>query len=69
MIGRKRLVCAGTRWSSGSTCDVRSENNKPLGGLAEQVAPAALGGVLEPNSTTSHDVTDGMRAAYETLDI
>lgn len=33
-------------------------NNKPLGDIAEQVVLAARGGVLEPNSTKSHDVTD-----------
>ncbi|OKX92883.1 hypothetical protein [Corynebacterium glutamicum] len=33
-------------------------NNKPLGDIAEQVVVAARGGVLEPNSTKSHDVTD-----------
>jgi hypothetical protein len=35
---------------------VRS-NNKPLGDIAEQVVLAARGGVLEPNSTKSHDIT------------
>ncbi|NLS08844.1 hypothetical protein HGQ17_02275 [Nesterenkonia sp. MY13] len=33
-------------------------NNKPLGDIAEQVVLAARGGVIEPNSTKSHDVTD-----------
>lgn len=33
-------------------------NNKPLGDIAEQVVLVARGGVLEPNSTKSHDVTD-----------
>lgn len=33
-------------------------NNKPLGDLAEQIVLVARGGVLEPNSTKSHDVTD-----------
>ncbi len=33
-------------------------NNKPLGDIAEQVVLAARGGVLEPNSMKSHDVTD-----------
>lgn len=35
---------------------VRS-NNKPLGDIAEQVVLAARGGVLEANSTKSHDIT------------
>ena len=35
---------------------VRS-NNKPLGDIAEQIVLAARGGVLEPNSTKSHDIT------------
>lgn len=33
-------------------------NNKPLGDIAEQVVLAARGGVLEPNSMKSHDITD-----------
>ena len=33
-------------------------NNKPLGDIAEQIVMAARGGLLEPNSTKSHDVTD-----------
>lgn len=33
-------------------------NNKPLGDIAERVVLVARGGVLEPNSTKSHDVTD-----------
>lgn len=33
-------------------------NNKPLGDIAEQVVLAARGGVLEANSTKSHDVSD-----------
>ncbi|WP_420733857.1 hypothetical protein [Brevibacterium luteolum] len=33
-------------------------NNKSLGDIAEQVVFAARGGVLEPNSMKSHDVTD-----------
>lgn len=33
-------------------------NNKPLGDIAEQIVLAARGGVLEPNSAKSHDVTD-----------
>lgn len=32
-------------------------NNKPLGDIAEQIVLTARGGVLEPNSTKSHDVT------------
>lgn len=35
---------------------VRS-NNKPVGDIAEQVVLAARGGVLEANSTKSHDIT------------
>ncbi|MCH8559678.1 hypothetical protein [Nesterenkonia sp. DZ6] len=31
--------------------------NKPLGDIAEQVVWLARGGVLEPNSTKSHDIT------------
>jgi hypothetical protein len=31
-------------------------NNKPLGDVAEQVVLRARGGVLEPNSTKSHDI-------------
>lgn len=33
-------------------------NNKPLGDIAEHIVLAARGGVLEPNSTRSHDITD-----------
>lgn len=33
-------------------------NNKPLGDIAEHVVLAARGGILEPNSTKSHDITD-----------
>lgn len=33
-------------------------NNKPLGDIAEQIVLRARGGVLEPNSSKSHDVTD-----------
>lgn len=33
-------------------------NNKPLGDIAEMVVLFARGGVMEPNSTKSHDVTD-----------
>jgi len=32
-------------------------NNKPLGDIAEYVVWMARGGVLEPNSTKSHDIT------------
>ena len=32
-------------------------NNKPLGDIAEYIVLLARGGVLEPNSTKSHDVT------------
>lgn len=32
-------------------------NNKPLGDVAEHVVWLARGGVLEPNSTKSHDIT------------
>lgn len=32
-------------------------NNKPLGDIAEAIVCAARGGVLEPNSTRSHDIT------------
>lgn len=33
-------------------------NNKPLGDIAEQIVLAARGGILEPNSARSHDITD-----------
>jgi len=33
-------------------------SNKPLADIAERVVWVARGGVLEPNSTKSHDVTD-----------
>lgn len=33
-------------------------SNKPLGDIAEQVVLQARGGVLEANSTKSHDITD-----------
>lgn len=33
-------------------------SNKPLADIAERVVLVARGGVLEPNSTKSHDVTD-----------
>lgn len=32
-------------------------NNNPLGDIAEQIVLRARGGVLEPNSTKSHDIT------------
>jgi len=32
-------------------------NNKPLGDIAEYIVWMARGGVLEPNSTKSHDIT------------
>lgn len=32
-------------------------SNKPLGDIAEQIVLRARGGVLEPNSTKSHDIT------------
>lgn len=32
-------------------------NNKPLGDIAEHIVWLARGGVLEPNSTKSHDIT------------
>lgn len=38
--------------------DLVRTNNKPLGDIAERVVLEARGGVLEPNSTKSHDVTD-----------
>lgn len=38
--------------------DLVRTNNKPLGDIAEMVVLRARGGVLEPNSTKSHDVTD-----------
>ncbi|MGQ4549640.1 DUF6998 domain-containing protein [Dermabacteraceae bacterium P13077] len=37
--------------------DLVRTNNKPLGDIAEQVVLVAWGGVLEPNSTKSHDIT------------
>ena len=37
--------------------DLVRTNNKPLGDIAEQVVWLARGGVLEPNSTKSHDIT------------
>lgn len=32
-------------------------NNKPIGEIGEHIVLAARGGVLEPNSTKSHDIT------------
>lgn len=32
-------------------------NNKPIGDIAERVVLVARGGVIEPNSTKSHDIT------------
>ncbi|RLP76588.1 hypothetical protein D9V32_05860 [Mycetocola tolaasinivorans] len=37
--------------------DLVRTNNKPIGDIAEQVVFLARGGVLEPNSTKSHDIT------------
>ncbi|GAA1565895.1 DUF6998 domain-containing protein [Leucobacter aridicollis] len=37
--------------------DLVRTNNKPLGDIAEHVVWLARGGVLEPNSTKSHDIT------------
>lgn len=37
--------------------DLVRTNNKPLGDIAELVVWLARGGVLEPNSTKSHDIT------------
>jgi len=37
--------------------DLVRTNNKPLGDIAEYVVWLARGGVLEPNSTKSHDIT------------
>ncbi|GAA1621063.1 DUF6998 domain-containing protein [Leucobacter chromiireducens] len=39
--------------------DLVRTNNKPLGDIAEHVVWLARGGVLEPNSTKSHDITTG----------
>lgn len=46
-------------------------NNKPLGDIAEQVVLRARGGILEPNSTKSHDVTDpkGRRIQVKSMGI
>lgn len=40
-------------------------NNKPLGDIAESVVLKARGGILEPNSTKSHDVTDAHGARIQ----
>jgi hypothetical protein len=37
--------------------DLVRTNNKPLGDIAEYIVWLARGGVLEPNSTKSHDIT------------
>ncbi|OCB35448.1 hypothetical protein A5676_23875 [Mycobacterium malmoense] len=44
-------------------------NNKPLGDIAENVVWRARGGVLEPNSTKSHDITtvDGHRIQVKAM--
>lgn len=44
-------------------------SNKPLGDTAEQIVLAARGGVLEPNSTKSHDATslDGRRIQVKAM--
>ncbi|MEZ5209879.1 hypothetical protein [Gordonia sp. (in: high G+C Gram-positive bacteria)] len=44
-------------------------NNKPLGDIAECIVRQARGGVLEPNSTKSHDVTtdDGRRIQVKAM--
>ncbi|WP_440713722.1 DUF6998 domain-containing protein [Gordonia sp. FQ] len=44
-------------------------NNKPLGDIAECIVREARGGVLEPNSTKSHDVTtdDGRRIQVKAM--
>lgn len=44
-------------------------NNKPLGDIAECVVWRARGGVLEPNSTKSHDITtvDGRRIQVKAM--
>ncbi len=43
--------------------------NKPLGDIAEQVVLRARGGVLEPNSTKSHDITtpEGVRIQVKAI--
>lgn len=49
--------------------DLVRSNNKPLADIAEQVVWRARGGVLEPNSTKSHDVTtaDGKRIQVKAM--
>lgn len=44
-------------------------NNKPLGDIAEAVVYEARGGILEPNSTRSHDITapDGQRIQVKAM--
>lgn len=44
-------------------------NNKPLGDIAEHVVWLARGGVIEPNSTKSHDITtsDGHRIQVKAM--
>lgn len=37
--------------------DLVRTNNKPLGDIAEHIVWLARGGVMEPNSTKSHDIT------------
>lgn len=37
--------------------DLVRTNNKPLGDIAEHIVWLARGGVIEPNSTKSHDIT------------
>ncbi|MFM9376280.1 DUF6998 domain-containing protein [Gordonia sp. VNK21] len=46
-------------------------SNKPLGDVAEAVVHAARGGVLEPNSTKSHDITtpDGRRIQVKAMGV
>lgn len=49
--------------------DLVRTNNKPLGDIAEQIVWSARGGVLEPNSTKSHDITarDGRRIQVKAM--
>jgi hypothetical protein len=44
-------------------------NNKPLADIAEQIVLRARGGVLEPNSTKSYDITtaDGQRIQVKAM--
>lgn len=37
--------------------DLVRTKNKPLGDIAERIVWLARGGVIEPNSTKSHDIT------------